>query len=125
LKQPPVTPPGLAGKYAGALYSAALKSSQKALTQVETDLTSLGSLMKSTPKVAQFISNPTLGTAEKQAGIADVIKSLGGSTSEYTKNFLNVLAENGRLHETSKIVEGFQEIMSAHRGELQITITCG
>ena len=80
--------------------------------------------MKSTPTVASFLANPTLGHAEKQAGLTDVVKRLGGSASDYTKNFLNVLAENGRLYETEKVLEGFEQIMSAHRGELQVTVTC-
>jgi F-type H+-transporting ATPase subunit O len=54
----------------------------------------------------------------------DVLSKLGNNTSELTKNFLAVLAENGRLYETDKVVEGFEQIMSAYRGELQITITC-
>lgn len=81
--------------------------------------------MKSTPTVAQFLANPTLQANEKQAGLADVTKRLGGNTSDLTKNFLSVLAENGRLYETEKVLEGFEQIMSAHRGELQVTVTCG
>ena len=91
---------------------------------METDLNALRQLMKGTPTVASFLANPTLQHAEKQAGLADVVKRLGGSTSDYTKNFLNVLAENGRLYETEKVLDGFEQIMSAHRGELQVTVTC-
>ncbi len=124
LGQPPVLPPGLAGKYAGALYSAALKSSSKALNQVETDLTSLKGLMASNATISTFLSNPTLGSTEKTEGLKDLLSKIGGSASDLTKNFLNVLAENNRLYETEKILEGFEQIMSAHRGELTITITC-
>jgi len=119
---PPMIPAGLAGKYAGALFTAAAKSSPKALAQVETDFKALRQLMKSSPQVATFLTNPTLSSSEKQAGLADITKGLGGSTSEFTKNFLNVLAENGRLYETEKVAQGFEEIMAAHRGELQVTI---
>ena len=122
--QPPVLPPGLAGKYAGALFSAANKSSAKALSQVETDLQSIKSLMTSNKAIASFLANPTLGSTEKNAGLKDLLSKMGGSTSDLTKNFLNVLAENGRLYETEKVLEGFEQIMSAHRGELTITITC-
>jgi len=119
----PVTPPGLAGKYAGALFSAASKGNSKALSQVETDVKALKTLIRDNKTVAAFITNPTLGTAEKAAGMKDVLSKLGNNTSDLTKNFLAVLAENGRLYETDKVVEGFEQIMSAYRGELQITIT--
>lgn len=80
--------------------------------------------MKSTPQVAAFLSNPTLQTDEKTKGLKDLLGRLGGSTSDLTKNLLSVLAENGRLYDTEKVVEGFEQIMSAHRGELEVTITC-
>ena len=35
----------------------------------------------------------------------------------------SVLAENGRLYETDKVVDGFLEIMQAHRGEVKVVIT--
>jgi hypothetical protein len=124
LKQPPVIPTGLAGKYAGALFSAASKQSSKTLTQVESDLGAIQKLIKSTPEVATFLANPTLAASEKQKGMKDLMDRIGANSSEYTKNFLNVLAENGRLYETEKTIEGFQQIMSAYRGELEITISC-
>lgn len=124
IKQPPVIPPGLAGKYAGALFSAASKANQKTLTQVETDLKTLSEVIKSTPEVATFLSNPTLAASDKAEGMKAIMNKIGASSSDYTKNFLNVLAENGRLYETEKVIEAFDQIMSAYRGELEITITC-
>lgn len=54
----------------------------------------------------------------------DLLNKVGTNASDYTKNFLNVLAENGRLYETEKTIEAFQTIMSSYKGELEITITC-
>lgn len=62
--------------------------------------------------------------SEKESALKEILSKLGGSTSEYTRNFLNVLAENGRLYETEKAIEGFEQIMAAYKGELEITITC-
>ncbi|KAK9899234.1 F1 complex, OSCP/delta subunit of ATPase [Cystobasidium minutum MCA 4210] len=123
--QPPVIPPGLAGKYAGALFSAASKagSGGKVLTQVESDLVSLQGLIKSSPEVATFLNNPTLAASEKASGMKDLLGKVGSNASDYTRNFLNVLAENGRLYETEKVIEAFQQIMSSYKGELEITIT--
>jgi len=121
--QPPVIPPGLAGKYAGALFSAASKKDSKVLTQVESDLNSLQQLIKSSPEVATFLNNPTLAASEKASGMKDLLNKVGTNASDYTKNFLNVLAENGRLYETEKTIEAFQTIMSSYKGELEITIT--
>lgn len=123
--QPPVIPAGLAGKYAGALFTAASKSSDKTLTQVEKDLKALSQIITTTPEVATFLANPTLPANEKASGMKKLLEKIGATSSDYTKNFLNVLAENGRLYETEKVIEAFEQIMSSYRGELEITITCG
>ena len=34
-----------------------------------------------------------------------------------------MLAENGRLSETEKVIDGFQDLMSAYRGEVEVTVT--
>nr|CDI53084.1 probable ATP5-F1F0-ATPase complex, OSCP subunit [Melanopsichium pennsylvanicum 4] len=38
-------------------------------------------------------------------------------------NLFTVLAENGRLGQTEKVIEGFQELMTAYRGEVEVTVT--
>lgn len=43
--------------------------------------------------------------------------------SDVTKNFFEVLAENGRLYQSTKTIEDFLEIMTAHRGEIKVVIT--
>jgi F-type H+-transporting ATPase subunit O len=34
-----------------------------------------------------------------------------------------VLAENGRLQDTEKVIQGFLELMTAYRGEVEVTVT--
>ena len=36
---------------------------------------------------------------------------------------LSVLSENGRLAETSDVIEGFNELVAKHKGELDIVVT--
>lgn len=43
--------------------------------------------------------------------------------SETITNFFKVIADNGRLACTLKIIDGFEEIMKAHRGEITVKIT--
>ncbi len=42
---------------------------------------------------------------------------------EIRSNLFTVLAENGRLAETEKVIEGFQDLMTAYRGEVEVTVT--
>lgn len=38
-------------------------------------------------------------------------------------NLFDVLAAHGRLGETEKVIDGFLQLMSAHRGEVEVTVT--
>lgn len=53
-----------------------------------------------------------------------VLSMLAGQNyCEPITNFFKVVAENGRLGCTLKIIDGFEEIMKAHRGEITVKIT--
>ncbi|KEI36880.1 uncharacterized protein L969DRAFT_66858 [Mixia osmundae IAM 14324] len=132
----PVQLNGLSGKYAGAAYSAALRKSEDTLKQamqVETDLTAVTKALKDDAKLSAVVFNPTLSVQEKKTGLTELFKKAGGrgrlthatgkTPNDITKNLFDVLNENGRLHDAAKVVEDFQEIMSAHRGEVVITVT--
>ena len=114
----------VAGKYASAAYSAALTKSENNLKAVETDLTQIGQIIERDAKVKDFIQDPTLSPADKKKGVEAMLKNLKNGGDEVTKNIFNVLAENGRLQQAPKILEEFKAIMSAHRGEVNITVTC-
>ncbi|BGP16845.1 hypothetical protein JCM10213_003335 [Rhodosporidiobolus nylandii] len=118
---PPVQLHGLAGKYAGALFSAAVK--KDALKAVEADLKAVKTITGDAT-VRDFLANPVLTKEDKTSGIAALLKkSSPKGASEFTQNLFEVLAENGRLYETEKVIDNFLEIMSAHRGEVKVVIT--
>ncbi|ORX94009.1 F1 complex, OSCP/delta subunit of ATPase [Basidiobolus meristosporus CBS 931.73] len=115
----PLTLFGLDGRYATALFTAAAKKNQ--LDAVESELTKLKQVIDKSEKVQFFLENPTLKREQKRAGI-DML--LGDQkVSDITKNLFTVLAENGRLNETSKIINSFNSLMMAHRGEVLVTVT--
>ncbi|BGP56226.1 hypothetical protein JCM8202_005771 [Rhodotorula sphaerocarpa] len=121
---PPIQIQGLAGKYAGALYTAAVNAN--ALQQVEADLKGVKSTVGSDAKIHDFLSNPILSSTDRASGLDALLSASvqkGGKPSDLTRNLFSVLAENGRLYETDKVVDGFLEIMQAHRGEVKVTIT--
>lgn len=123
--QPPIALHGLSGKYASATYTAALRKGPKVLTQVESELNDIQANIKSKPDIASFLTNPTLSAADRAQGIKTVLSaaSFKAPVSEITKNLLEVLADNGRLAETSKVIEGFNQLTSAYRGEVEVTVT--
>ncbi|XP_078513056.1 ATP synthase peripheral stalk subunit OSCP, mitochondrial [Lissotriton helveticus] len=118
LIRPPISVFGLEGRYATALYSAASK--EKKLDQVEKDLTRVSALVKES-KMFALITDPHVKRAIKQKSLKDVLAK--EKLAPITVNFVNLLAENGRLSKTESIIASFSKIMSAHRGEVLCSVT--
>merc|ERR1712168_220826 len=99
---------GIEGRYAHALYSAASK--EGSLNLVEKELSGFQSYVDANPALAEFIANPTIKRKENKV-------------SHITVNFLNEMAENGRLPKMGSIFGAFSTIMSAERGEVVCSVT--
>lgn len=118
LIRPPIQIYGVEGRYATALFSAASK--QKKLDQVEQELGKVVTLIKD-PKLSSIVLNPHVKRSIKQKTFNDVL--LKAKLSPITMNFINVLAENGRLTLTGDVIAAFAKMMSAHRGEVTCSVT--
>ncbi|PCH43666.1 ATPase F1 complex OSCP/delta subunit [Wolfiporia cocos MD-104 SS10] len=119
----------LALKYSNAVFNAALSKSPQTLNKVQGELAALATSIRETPALSTFITNPTLSSKDRVAGLAALYAAAEGTgakkepVSDVTKNLFVVLSENGRLSETQGVIEGFNELVAAHRGELTVTIT--
>ncbi|MBU6267243.1 MAG: F0F1 ATP synthase subunit delta [Sphingomonadales bacterium] len=109
----------LQGRYASALFD--LAAEQGAVTAVESDLESLGAAITATPDLAGMIRNPRVSRADA-ARAMDAVSGVIG-LSPLTKNFLGVLAGNGRLSALPEIVRAFASIAAAQRGEVTAEVT--
>ncbi|POW17553.1 hypothetical protein PSTT_00506 [Puccinia striiformis] len=124
-KQPPIQLQGLSGKYASALYSAAIKKDEKTLSTVEKDLSSIQRVLSSKDgsTIKQFLHNPTLQASDRKKGLSDMMNKLGQPT-ELTKTSS---MSSERMVDCTKqrkwVIDDFLNLMSAHRGEMTITIT--
>jgi len=105
---------GVDGKYASALYSAATK--QKELPTVEKEIAAFTELLAKDTKLREFVRDPTYNRPLKVAALQQVATKL--NYSSVTKNFLGIVAENGRMSKLESIMKAFGTLMSAHRGEV-------
>uniref|UniRef100_A0A0P6ECF5 Oligomycin sensitivity conferral protein n=1 Tax=Daphnia magna TaxID=35525 RepID=A0A0P6ECF5_9CRUS len=110
---------GFYGRYASALYSAASK--QKSLDKVEKELKDFQATIAKDSRLGEFISNPTLKRSLKKDALGSVAKKL--NMSSITGNFLQLLAENGRLSKLDVVTNHFLTMMAAFRGEVTCEIT--
>ncbi|KAI8691312.1 ATP synthase subunit 5, mitochondrial [Fusarium sp. Ph1] len=118
--KPPVSVFGVDGTYATALYTAAVKTSS--LDPTAAALSNLSALLEKDTKLAAILSAPTLTEADKKAIIEELAKK-AGSGNETVKNFLETLAENNRLGLLPGVCDKFATIISAARGEVEVTVT--
>lgn len=100
-------------------YTAAVKSSS--LDPTATALNKLGGLVSQDAKLAAILDAPTLSPADKSAIVTELEKTAG--TNATVKNFLQTLAENNRLGLLGGVCTKFGELMSAARGEVEMTVT--
>lgn len=117
----------IALKYSNAVFSAALNKSPADLDKVQGELSTIESTIKSIPELDTFVHNPTLSASDRAIGLQALFKQAETTKkspiSELTKNLFAVLSENGRLSETVGVIEGFNELVAQHKGELTVTIT--
>merc|ERR1711890_13331 len=114
LAKPPIQVFGLSGRYASALYSAAVK--EKKLDAVEKELVVLQKLFKTDKVLDEFLRNPTIPRALKRDAVTGVMGKK--KASEITKNFFLAVADNGRLAKVDGFIDAFRTIMAAVRGEV-------
>jgi F-type H+-transporting ATPase subunit O len=117
----------LALKYSKAAFNAALAKNPQTLTKVQAELTAIAAAVKDQPAVGAFISNPTLSGKDRQSGLETLYTTAGGpkkeAVSDVTKNLFALLADNGRLNETAGVIEGFNDMVAKHKGELTVIVT--
>jgi F-type H+-transporting ATPase subunit O len=120
---------GIALKYANATFSAALAKSPQVLTKVQTELNAISKSIVDSPDLKSFVTNPTLSVKDRNAGLPTLFARAEGTgvrkepVSDITKNLFVLLSENGRLGETPGVIEGFNELVSRHRGEVNVVVT--
>ncbi|KAL8090241.1 hypothetical protein AgCh_039643 [Apium graveolens] len=110
---------GVSGNYSSALYIAATKLNE--LDKVETELLDFVEASKNTPTFALFMKDLSVRKDTRVKAITDICTH--AKFSDVTRNFLVVLAENGRLPHLDIIAKRFSELTMAYRGEVKAIVT--
>ncbi|WFD00779.1 Glucosaminyl phosphatidylinositol (GlcN-PI) nositol acylation protein [Malassezia yamatoensis] len=123
--RPPKQINTLSGRYASAVYVAALQKGEKTLDKVMNDLKgfhdTLASSSQDSVKLRTFLTNPTISASNKDQ-VFSALTTKGGA-DEITRNLFDTLSDNNRLNLTEKVITDFMELISAHQGEVTIQVT--
>jgi F-type H+-transporting ATPase subunit O len=84
-------------------------------------LKSLKATLDKDPKLTTILASPTLKAEDKKVVVSEMLKASGQDKT--IKNLLEVLAENNRLSLVGGIIEKYDMLMGAHRGEVEAVIT--
>ena len=116
-----VIPPqyDIPGRYAAALYMAAVKAN--ALDKVQKEVSQIAGLMTDSKDFSAFVADPSLTSMARTEGLHAVLGKMGAS--EITKRFVDVVVENNRIEELSKIVDRFGDIASEQKGQVKAMVT--
>jgi len=118
MKFPKLQLHGVNARYANALYSVATKT--KSVESVEKELKKIGETIHKDKNFSAFLDDPTIPRHKKKADVELMMKE--AKFSDAVTGLFAVLADNGRLPDAKNVIELFEKIMSAERGEVQAVI---
>lgn len=90
------------------------------MANVESEVGKIQVAISNSSKLQAFLTDPSERREKKSEAVLGMLKEQ--NYSETVTSFFRVVAENGRLSQTMKILGSFGEIMRAHRREVSIKI---
>jgi F-type H+-transporting ATPase subunit delta len=110
---------GLAGRYASALFDLARESN--AIDSVQQSLAALRSGLTESADLKALVESPVVSRTDAAKAVAAVAEAM--KLDSLTGKFLGVLAENRRLADLGGMIDAFDAIVAAHRGEVTAKVT--
>ena len=109
----------LAERYAGALVDVALTNGQA--DQVKRELAEFAGLIRESPDLHSFLSNPSIARAAKHAAIAAIVTRMGASRT--LRNYLFVIVDHRHAGMLVEIEQAFSRLLDARMGIMQAQVT--
>lgn len=99
-------------RYAQALFDLALETGK--LDAVRADLKSLKAAWAESADLRRLATSPVISAEDQGKGLAAIAASAKFETT--TKNFLGLLAQNGRARDLAAVTTGFEALYAKHAG---------
>jgi F-type H+-transporting ATPase subunit delta len=109
----------LAGRYALALFY--LARDEKKIEAVGQSLATLRQALAESSDLAELTTSPLFGRDDKARAIGAVAEQM--KLDPLTRNFLGVLAQNGRLSQLGNVIRSYNLLAASHRGEITAEVT--
>jgi F-type H+-transporting ATPase subunit delta len=109
----------LAERYAGALVDVALENNQA--DQIKQELAAFATLIRESPQLNAFLSNPSIARAAKHSAIEQIVARMGAS--RILRNYLYVIVDQRRAGMLVEIEQAFSRLLDARQGVTQAKVT--
>ena len=109
----------LAGRYAMALFE--LARDERQIDSVSASMAALKRALAESEDFSTLTTSPLVGREQGSRGIDAAASSIG--VDPLTRNFLGVLAKNGRLGQLGAVIRNFTLLAAQHRGEVTAEVT--
>jgi len=109
----------LAERYAGALVDVALENHQA--DQVKQELASFAQMVRESPELNAFLSNPSIARAAKHSAVQALVTKMGASRT--LRNYLFVIVDQRRAGMLVEIEQAFTRLLDARQGITQATVS--
>ena len=111
--------PGMAGRYATALFELALED--KAVDAVRQDLDQFDALVAANPDLSRLVRSPVFSADEQLKALSAILAKAG--IKGIAANFLRVITTNRRLFAVRDMIRGYRTLVARHRGEVTAEVT--
>jgi F-type H+-transporting ATPase subunit delta len=109
----------LASRYANALFALAEQAS--ALDQVAADLATVQRMTVESAELRQAMASPIVSRGDQADAVTSLAERAG--LNDLVRNFLGVLARNRRLFALPHVIDAFNAMLAAKRGEVEAEVT--
>ena len=109
----------LTERYAGALVDVAIENKQADL--IKQELGQFAAMVRESPELHAFLSNPSIVRATKHAVIEQLVAQMGASRT--LRNYLFVIVDQRRAGLLIEIEQAFSALLDARQGIMQATVT--
>jgi len=114
-----ITPSGVAGRYANALYE--LAQQEKSVDAIQVHLDRFEAMIDNSPDLDRLVRSPAFTSEEQTRAVAAILQKagLGGLAA----NFIKLVTSNRRLFALRDIIKTFRALVARNRGETTAEVT--
>lgn len=110
--------PGIAGRYAKALYELANEQGQR--DQVAADLGRIKAMLADSADLARLIKSPAFSREEQGRALRAVLERAG--MGDLTRRFVGLAARNRRVFALPAMIDAYAALVARAKGEVTATV---